>query len=76
MQCWKRAQNECKQSATQSANKSASNNGPSGFDQRVQNERNPSAIRLQFGCNVKKSATRVQKECKQSARKSATKMLT
>ena len=57
-------QNECKQSA----NKSASNDGPSGIDQRVQNECNPSAIRLQFECNVKKecnsSAKRMQAECK------------
>jgi hypothetical protein len=54
MQCWKRGQNESKQSATQSATKSAINNGPSGIDKIMQNERNPSAIRLQFEYNVKK----------------------
>ena len=68
-------QNECKQSATQSANKSASNNGPSGIDQRVQNERNPSAIRLQFECSVKKecnsSAKRMQAECKKECNSNA-----
>ena len=60
-QCCKRAQNEYKQSATQSTNKSASNNGPSGLTKECKT----SAIRVQFDCNssaaLKKSATRVLK---------------